>query len=61
MWIMIVLSSYFPSGSNTNPNNSERLAPQMLAVELSSRERCIQAAQFTKQQPKIYHAFCIKK
>lgn len=54
---MIVMSSYFAVGGN-----GEALAsPSITSVEFSSRDRCITAAEFTKKQPKIYHAFCVKK
>lgn len=59
MWIMIVMSSYF-SGDGTS-DSQVRVAPPLVAVEFSSRERCITAATFTKKQPKIYNAFCVQK
>lgn len=58
---MIVISSYFPSGSNVDPKHVKRLAPEMLSVELTSRQRCIAAVEFTRKQPMVYHAFCVQK
>ena len=57
MWVMIVLSSYFIEGSS----GRSLATPAMISVEFSSRERCIEAVKFTKQQPKIYNAFCVQK
>lgn len=59
MWIMIVLSSYFSEGGMSDTR--VRTTPTMVAVEFSSRDRCIAAVQFTKQQPQIYNAFCVQK
>lgn len=56
---MIVLSSYFSGGGSSG--SDVRVAPQMVTIEFSSRERCITAAEFTKRQPKIYNAFCVQK
>lgn len=57
MWIMIVLSSYFIEGSS----GRSLASPAMTTVEFSTRQRCIDAVKFTKQQPKIYNAFCVQK
>lgn len=58
MWIMIVLSSYFTAGIS---GTETRVAPEMIAVEFHTCERCMAAAEFTKKQPKVYHAFCVQK
>lgn len=57
MWVMIVLSSYFIEGSRGRSLTS----PAMTTVEFTTRQRCIEAVKFTKQQPKIYNAFCVQK
>lgn len=57
MWIMIVMSSFFIEGSSGRSIAS----PSITAIEFSSRERCITAADFTKKQAKIYNAFCVQK
>lgn len=57
MWIMVVMSSYFELGSSGRASS----APSIAAIEFSTRERCIEAAKFTKKQPKIYNAFCVQK
>lgn len=52
--------SSFISGDGMS-ETQVRVAPPIIAVEFSSRERCITAAKFTKTQPKIYNAFCVQK
>lgn len=59
MWIMIVMSSYFNASGTTG--TEVRVSPSMAAVEFSSRDRCINAVKFTKQQPKVYNAFFVQK
>lgn len=51
MWIMLVITTIYSGGSSYN----------ITSVEISSRERCIKAAEFTKKQPNIANAFCIQK
>lgn len=59
MWIMIVMSSYFSAKGYSG--EEIRVSPSMVTIEFSSRERCINAVKFTKQQPKVYNAFCVQK
>ena len=59
MWIMIVMSSWVDSGWASKSH--AMASPSIASIEFSSRERCINAVKFTKQQPKIYNAFCIQK
>lgn len=59
MWIMIVMSSFISGGEHGA--TQIRVSPSMVAIEFSSRDRCINAVKFTKQQPKIYNAFCVQK
>ena len=59
MWIMIVMSSYL--GNHISYDGTTATPISITSVEFSSRERCITAATFTKQQPKIYNAFCVQK
>ncbi len=58
MWIMIVMTSYFGS---FQIQATSATSPSVTAIEFSSRERCIEAAKFTKQQKNIYNAFCVQK
>lgn len=59
MWIMIVIGGMFGQFQNTEGNSAA--STSITAVEFSSRDRCVTAAAFTKQQPKIYNAFCVQK
>ena len=58
MWIMIVMSGLLADTSFTQGNV---VSPAIASIEFSSRERCINAANFTKKQPKVYNAFCVQK
>lgn len=60
MWIMIVMTTYFSAGGSSSAADA-RVAPSIIGVEFTSRDRCIKAAEFTKKQPKVYNAFCIQK
>lgn len=51
------MSSFFIEGSSGRSITS----PSITSIEFTSRQRCIDAAKFTKQQPKIYNAFCVQK
>lgn len=60
MWIMIVITGFiFHNGHSSSPDVVS--SPAITSVEFSSRERCLNAVKFTKQQPKIYNAFCVQK
>lgn len=59
MWILIIVSYYISSDGNSSTN--VRVAPSIATTEISSRERCIKAAEFTKKQAYIYNAFCVQK
>ncbi|MEG2707447.1 MAG: hypothetical protein RR959_08905 [Erysipelotrichaceae bacterium] len=58
MWIMIVMSSFIVVGSS---NSRAVTSLGITSIEFSSRERCVNAAEFTRKQPKIYHTFCVQK
>lgn len=58
MWIMIVMSGLL---ANTSLSEGNNVSPSITAIEFSSRDRCINAVKFTKQQSKIYNAFCVQK
>lgn len=57
---MIVLSSFYWVEGN-NGSRTAAVTPSMTSAEFSSRERCIAAVRFVKQQPKIHTAFCLQK
>lgn len=60
MWIMLVMTTYFNAGGSSSASEV-RVSPSTTSVEFTSRDRCIKAAEFTKKQPKVYHAFCVQK
>jgi hypothetical protein len=56
---MIVISSFVYSHGSSSQDTM--ISSSMIAVEFSTRQRCLEAVKFTKQQPKIYNAFCVQK
>ncbi|QXM18531.1 hypothetical protein Phab24_id085 [Acinetobacter phage Phab24] len=56
MWILIILTNIYSQGVT-----GAMTSPNITTVEISSRERCIKAAEFTKKQPNISNAFCVQK
>lgn len=58
MWVMIVMGSYF---GGLYSQGTSAITPSMTTAEFSSRERCIEAAKFTKKQKYVYNAFCVQK
>ena len=59
MWVMIVISSFVYSHGASSQDTM--ISSSMTTVEFSTRQRCVEAVKFTKQQPKIYNAFCVQK
>lgn len=59
MWVMIVMMGYF--GVIKEYEATTAVSPSVTAIEFSSRERCIEAAKFTKKQKYVYNAFCVQK
>lgn len=58
MWILIILTNIY---SDSAGSGRAVTSPNITTVEISSRERCIKAAEFTKKQPNISNAFCVQK
>lgn len=59
MWILIILTNIY--GAGVDSSGRAVASPNITTVELSSRDRCIKAAEFTKKQPNISNAFCVQK
>lgn len=57
MWVLIILTNIYSVGMSGNAVTS----PNITTTEISSRERCIKAAEFAKKQPNIANAFCVQK
>lgn len=58
MWILIILTNIYTDSAGVGRSAT---SPNITTVEISSRERCIKAAEFTKKQPNISNAFCVQK
>lgn len=56
MYILVILTNIYVLGTH-----SLATSPNITSIELSSKERCIKAAEFTKKQANIANAFCIQK
>lgn len=59
MWILIILTNIY--GVGVGSSGSAVTSPNITTVDISSRDRCIKAAEFTKKQPNISNAFCVQK
>ena len=58
MWVMILMTSWF---GDIYVSSTSAIPVQVVAVEFSNRERCLNAANFSKKQPKVYNAYCVQK
>lgn len=58
MWVLIILTSIYTDSAGSGRSAT---SPNITTVEISSRDRCIKAAEFTKKQPNISNAFCVQK
>lgn len=56
MWILIILTNIYDIGIG-----AKATSPNITTTEISSRDRCIKAAEFIKKQPNISNAFCVQK
>lgn len=58
MWIMILMTNWF---GDHRYNTTSATPVAVVAVEFDSRSSCIEAARFSKKQPKVYNAYCVQK